>query len=159
MTEKHGEAEHHISAANHHRQAALYHREASKHYQAGKDFGHAAHMALAAHGHALKAIWHGNEAQQRHEDFGVPAPESPQSASDDNLNVAEHHAAATADHEQAAQHHSQAAEHFEKNDYTKAAYEANIAHGYARHSLFHGDEAAKHHVEHYGKAGPTAEIL
>jgi hypothetical protein len=33
-----------------------------------------------------------------------------------------------------------------------------MAHRHAHHSVFHGDEAAMHHVEHYGKSHPTAEI-
>lgn len=150
---------HHASAVNHHGQAAHFHREAAKHYLIGKDYAHAAHMALTAQGHALKAIWHGNEAQPRHDDFGVPTPEPANSVRETSLNIAEHHTAAADDHEQASRHYRLAADFYGTNDDTKADYEANIAHGYARHALFHGDEAAKHHVEHYGKSGPSAEIL
>ena len=55
-------------------------------------------------------------------------------------------------------HHGEAAKHFDKRDYAPAAHAAHIAHGHARRSAFHGDEAATHYIEHYGKSGPTAEI-
>jgi hypothetical protein len=169
MPEKQKTPGHHASAAYHHLQAAYYHREASKHYQDGKDYAHAAHMALAAYGHALKAIWHENEAHEVHETYRAFSPEPLESYSgrtdeiggpaETVFSSAAHHAAAANDHEQAAQHQNLAAEYFNGNDQEKAEYEANIAHGYARRAIFHGDEAAKHHVEHYGKSGPTAEIL
>jgi hypothetical protein len=31
-----------------------YHRKASTHYRAGKDYAHAAHLALVAHGQAAR---------------------------------------------------------------------------------------------------------
>jgi hypothetical protein len=58
-------AEHHTAAAEHHEQAASHHRLASKHY-ADKDFAHAAHEALIAHGRAQQAVRHGNEATKYH---------------------------------------------------------------------------------------------
>src|SRR5476651_332982 len=64
MSENHGAAEHHNRAAMHHTLAARYHREASRHYQTGKDYAHAAHQALVAHGHALQAIDRGNDASK-----------------------------------------------------------------------------------------------
>jgi hypothetical protein len=142
MTAKHDSAEPHASAAIHHAAAARFHREASRHYQVGKDHAHAAHQALLAHGHGLRAIERGYEA----------------SAYYATLNVSEHHAAAADHHEQAARHHGQAAKHRDEKDFALAAHEAQIAHGHAQHSVFHDNEAAKHHVEHYGKSGPTAEI-
>jgi hypothetical protein len=57
--------EHHIAAAEHHEQAATNHRRASKHY-AEKDYAHAAHQALIAHGHTQQAVRHGNEATKYH---------------------------------------------------------------------------------------------
>ncbi len=117
-------------------------------------------MALAAHGHALKATWHGIETQRHYEELVGAPPASPGSAfgntvrvtgtTDIKLNGAEHHAAAADDHDKAAQHHRQAAEHFVGNDYAKAAQEAQIANGYAEQSIFHDDEAAEYHVEYCG---------
>ncbi len=126
-------------------------------------------MALTAHGHALKALWHGNEAHRQDERLGTFSSEPFRSTFDvaaeterkmeSTLSSAAHHAAAAADHEQAVKHLAQLAEFQSGNDHVEAAQEADIAHGYARHAIFHGDEAAMHYVEHYGKSGPTAELL
>jgi hypothetical protein len=173
MTAKNGATEHHTSAAFHHGQAAQFHHEASKHYQTGKDYAHAAHQALIARGHALHAIDRGNEARKYYaEHNGNALPSSPQpvlhfpmksleatATGHPGLDGAEHHATAALHHEQAARHHGQAAKHYEQKEDALAAHEAQIADDHARRSVFHGDEAAKHHVEHYGKSGPTAEIL
>lgn len=70
----------------------------------------------------------------------------------------QHHAAAADHHEQATGHHRAAAEHCAAMEYVLAAHEAQRAHDHAQLAVFHGDEAAKHHVEHYGRAAPTAEI-
>jgi hypothetical protein len=58
-------AEHHDAAAVHHEQAAVHHREAARYY-AQKDYAHAAHEALIAHGHTQQAMRHGNEATKYH---------------------------------------------------------------------------------------------
>ena len=58
-------AERHTAAAEHHEQSASHHRLASKHY-AEKDFAHAAHQALIAHGHTQLAVRNGNEATRYH---------------------------------------------------------------------------------------------
>ncbi len=173
MSGKHGPAGHHASAANHHEQAARYHREASRHYQVGRDYAHAAYQALAAHGHGLHAIDHGDEARKYYAErngnaltkHSEPAPHSAEKPGETarttelNLSGMEHHAAAADHHEKAAQHHGLASKRFEGGDYALAAHEAQIAHDHAQRSVFHGNEAAKHHVEHYGRSGPTAEIL
>jgi hypothetical protein len=66
--------EHHIAAADHHEQAARHHRLASKHYEE-KDYAHAAHQALIAHGHTQQAMRHGNEATKYHvEHHGKDSP-------------------------------------------------------------------------------------
>jgi hypothetical protein len=168
MTGKHKAAERHAAAAFHHGQAARSHREASIRYRGEKDYAQAAHQALVAHGHSLHAIEHGGEARKYYAERAANAPSkypetvprsparSLESATD--FSSAEHHAAAADHHEQAARHHVLASKHCEEEDYELAAQEAQIAHGHAQHSVFHGNEAAKHHVEHYGKSGPTAEI-
>ena len=51
---------HHSSAAAHHGQAPNFHREAASRYKVGKDYVHAAHQALVAHGHAMRALEHGH---------------------------------------------------------------------------------------------------
>jgi len=71
--------EHHLAAADHHEHAARHHRLASKHYEE-RDYAHAAHQALIAHGHTQQAIRHGNEATKYHvEHHGKdsPAEDSP----------------------------------------------------------------------------------
>jgi hypothetical protein len=173
MTAKHGVTDHHTSAANHHQQAARFHREASKHFEIGKDYAHAAHQALIAHGHAVQAIHSGNEARRYYAEhngnalpnslqsvlrFPVKSPEVAATVHS-GLSGAEHHEAAAVHHEQAAQHHERAVKHHDENDDTLAVHEARIADDHAQRSVFHGDEAARHHTEHYGKSGPTAEIL
>ena len=173
MTARHWAAEHHASATNHHEQAARYHRDASRHYQVGQDYAHAAHQALIAHGHALLAIERGNEASRyyaEHDDRPLsgpadPAPHLPAKSIETpgtmttNLSDVTHHAAAADHHDEAARHHGNAAGHGERKDFALAVEEAEMARGHARQAVFHGDEAAKHHAEHYGKSGPTAEIL
>jgi hypothetical protein len=172
MTGKHRAAEHQISATTHHEEAARYHHEASKHYQIGKDYAHAAFQALLAHGHALQAIDRGNEAGRHYAEHGGSAlrkhseavPRSPANFVETlgplqtDLSSAEHHNAAAYHHEQAARYHSEASGHYDRQDYAQAIRDAQVAHGHAQYSVFHGDEAAKHHVEHFGRSGPTAEL-
>ena len=62
MTGSREQSAHHTAAVEHHQQAARFHREAARHYQTGKDYAHAAHQALTAHGHALRALEHGQAA-------------------------------------------------------------------------------------------------
>jgi hypothetical protein len=171
MTTDNG-ADRHASAAANHRQAARHHGEASNHFQYGKDWAHAAHQAFLARGYALHAIDLGRGAGKQYgerrrtevpnaaESKPLPwSPTSPPSPADITLGDGGHHAAAAEHSEKAAYHHEQAAKLYEGKDYSSAAQEAEIAMGHAQSSVFHGDEAAKHHVEHYGKAGPTAEIV
>jgi hypothetical protein len=172
MTDKHHAAEHHASATIHHRLAAQFHREASRHYETGKDYAHAAHQAQIAHAHALHALRQGDEARTHYaehhlSDLTIPSDPgqpgvrlgevigAPAMAS----NSAAHHAAAGLHHEQAAQHHKNAARLCNEQQYARAAHEAQMAHRHAHYSIFHDDEAAMHHVEHYGKSGQSAEIL
>ena len=169
---QHKAAGHHRTAASHHTLAAGYHSEASKHYEQGKDYAHAAHQALAAHGHALLALKYGDEARSHYAthhlgDLPRPADPGPRAAlrslevvgaPADGLDAAEHHAAAATHHEKAAQHHHEAAKLCDDKDYARAAHEAQMAHRHAHYSIFHDDEAAMHHVEHYGKSGQSAEI-
>jgi hypothetical protein len=172
MTDNHNAAEHLRSAALHHQRAGQFHREASRHYQIGKDYAHAAHQALIARGHALQASDHEDDAGayfsehngnvlRKHSEpvLGLPAKslEAPE-ATQANLSGAEHHAAAADHHDLAARHHGEASKHYDAKEYALAAREVEIAHGHTQRSVFHGDEAAKHHVEHFGKSGPTAEI-
>jgi len=173
MSANHWAAEHHVSAANHHEAAARYHREASRHYEFGEDYAHAAHQALVAHGHALLAIDSGNQASRYYAEHDhhplsakiTPTPHLPAKslpipgAMNTNLSDANHHAAAADHHDQAARHHGHADGHGERKEYALAVEEAQMARAHAQQAVFHGDEAAKHHAEHYGKSGPTAEIL
>ena len=173
MSDQHMAAKHHASAAFHHQQSAQLHREASRHFEAGKDYNHAAHKALVAHGHALHAIGRGNDAAQYyagHDSTALPGDQGsvvrfpPKSvdasgATQAALSGAGHHAAAADHHEQAEQHHTKASRHLQEKNEEEAAHEAQIAHRHAHLAVFHSDEAAMHHVEHYGASGPTAEIV
>jgi hypothetical protein len=172
MTENHGASEHHRTAAMHHTQAARYHHESARHYEIGKDYAHAAHQALVAHGHALSGLKYGEEARTHyagHHLSDLPKPSDPGShiairsadvvgVSPDGIGSAAHHAAAATHHEQAARHHQEAARLCGEKDFALAAHEAQMAYRHARYSIFHDDEAAMHHVEHYGKSGQSAEI-
>jgi hypothetical protein len=161
MPLEHRAAEHHISAANHHEAAARYHREASRFYLAGEDHAHAAHQALIAIGHAWLAIDYGKRANKYYVDQDVDAlqkyvapvphllaqPLETGGTLQTNLSCAEHHAKAAENHELAANHHSQAVPYCAEKNYVLAAREAHLAHGYAQHSVYHGIEATKLHVE------------
>jgi len=150
MTERQGAAGHHASAATHHTQAADYHRSS-------------AHQALVAHGHTLHAIEDGRKAQEA---YAQPEPAERTAATAPAAvaivpvtpSEAEHHLAAAQHDEHAAHHHGAAARYWEGKNYALAGHEAHIAHDHALHSVFHGNEAAMHHVEHYGGAGPSAEL-
>ncbi len=169
MTERLNTAGQHGLAADHHDRAARYHREAGRHYEIGKDFAHAAHMALLAHGHTSRALDHGRQAGQyyagRHAaEATEPKPPAPVKSDDTattletRMSAAEHHAAAAANQDHAARHHREAARRLTEIEDEQAVSAARIAHRHAHFAVFHGDEAAMHHVEHYGKAHPTAEI-
>ena len=157
-----------MAAAEHHQQAARIHREASRHYQTGRDYAHAAHQALTAHGHALRALEHGQAASAlyaAHE--GSPLPgylsrstggsESTAVASPKVLTVAEHHTIAADHHDAAALHHQAAREHGDAEHYVRANRATNEALKHTEHALFHADQAAMHHMEHYG-SHPSAEL-
>jgi hypothetical protein len=172
MSEKHGAAGHHRSAAMHHTQAAHHHSEAFRHYETGKDYAHAAHQALLAHGHGLRALNYADEARvyyAAHDLDELPMPSQPTQrvvagslevvgAPASVLSSAAHHAAAATHHEKAAHHHQEAARLYDDNEHARAAHEAQMAHRHAHYAIFHDDEAAMHHVEHYGKSGQSAEI-
>ncbi|PKU23031.1 hypothetical protein CWS72_18515 [Telmatospirillum siberiense] len=162
MAEEHRAAEHHRSAVSHHEAAARYHREASKHYQIGHDHAHAAHQALIALGQAWQAVDHAKTANGYYADHDIDSlqkymeqvprflskPYDSAGIPQTTLGCAEHHAVAADNHEQAAKHHRRAAQHCDEKNYMMAACEAHLAHGHAQHSIFHGIEAAKHHVDH-----------
>ncbi|SDG21920.1 hypothetical protein [Paraburkholderia phenazinium] len=144
MNTKHGKKEHLEAAASHHEQAGRFHREASRHFEEGKDFNHAAHQAVMAHGHALHAIAEANDALKHPASAPLVVPPAPGSA-DGKTNAAQHHALAGELHEQAAQHLRSAVKHFDQ-DRGAVAHEAQLALTLALRALSHGNEAAKQHV-------------
>jgi hypothetical protein len=168
MSAQHKTAVYHLYAANHHALAARHHHEASRHYQLGKDYAHAAHQSLVAIGHAWQAIDHAKQANRFYADQDANAlqkymepvsrflerPLGTAGPIQTTLSCAEHHARAADHHEQAAYHHGQASKHCDEMNFLMAAQEAQFAHGHAHHSIFHGIEAAKHHVEQQGQ-NPT----
>jgi hypothetical protein len=168
MTDAREQSTHHAAAAEHHQQAARFHREASRHYQIGKDYAHAAHQALTADGHALRALEHGQAARAlyaAHEDRPVPnylsrsAGEfgSTAVASPKVLTLAEHHTIAADHHDAAAQHHELARKHSDAEHYVRANHATKEALKHTEHALFHAGQAAMHHMEHYG-SHPSAEL-
>lgn len=172
MPQKHDAAGHHAAAAAHHAAAKQHHRAASVHYREGKDHAHAAHQSVIAHSHALHALDRGYEASKLyatphgialppHREAGSGVLGAPDGAT--HISVAardsgSHHEAAAELHDNAARHHTLALEHLDRRDHGQAGHDAQLAHGYAQRSIYHGDQAAKHHSEHYGKASPSAEI-
>lgn len=169
MTVARDPTDHHATAAMHHEQAAYFHREASRHYQIGKDYDHAAHQALTAHGHALRALEYGKAVSTRYaEHEGSPLPSYLTRSLDKSVSTAvalplslsgaAHHAVAAEHHEAAEQHHARAGAHCSAEHYIRANHETNNALDHGRHALFHGDQAAMHHMEHYG-SHPTAELV
>jgi hypothetical protein len=168
MTVKQGPAHHHEAAASHHEQAAHFHREASRHYQIGKDYAHAAHMAMTAHGHALRAMEHGQAVSAYyagHDGSPLPGyltrpPDNPVSTaitSPVNLGITEHHSVAATHHDAAQRHHLQAGTHASAEHYIRANHETKYALDHGRHALFHDDQAAMLHTEHCGRH-PSAEL-
>jgi hypothetical protein len=168
MTATTGPEAHHAAAAQHHEQAARFHREASRHYQIGKDYAHAAHEALSAHGHALLALQQGNAASDWYgPQSGKKLPRMHHSASTETasteidrpipLSFTARHLVAADHHQAAQQHHGQAETHASAEHYVRAAHETRTALDHAKHALFHGDEAAMHHTAHYG-SHPSAEL-
>ncbi|MGF6721158.1 hypothetical protein P3T43_000499 [Paraburkholderia sp. GAS41] len=144
MTTKPSKKEHLDAAASHHEQAGRFHREASRHFEDGKDFAHAAHQAMMAHGHTLHAIERANEAHKHQ--AGAPLVVPPTTATtDSNTSAAQHHAIAAELHEQAARHLRTAAKQFEQ-DRSAVAHETQVAATLALRGLSHSNEAAKQHV-------------
>jgi hypothetical protein len=157
MTTKQGVVAHHEAAKAHHEQAMMHHRSAATHYKTGKDYAHAAHQAFLANGHALRAYDQSKAASRLYAEQrqAGPAPVPPPSGA----SCADRHAVAADIHELAARHHNQAARHHLGKNLALAAEDAFRGEMLGRDALFQGDEAAMHHVEHYGKAGPIAEIV
>ena len=168
MTASHEPSSHHAAAAMHHEQAARFHREASRHYQIGQAYAHAAQHALTAHGHAHRALEHGQAASAcyaSHE--GSPLPNylnrpadrlaSTAVASPKILTGTEHHTIAADHHLAAGHHHALAGKHCDAEHYVRANHATKDALKHGKHALFHSNQAAMHHMEHYG-SHPTAEL-
>jgi hypothetical protein len=168
MTGAGNSGDHHEAAARHHEQAAHFHREASRHYQIGKDYAHAAHQALTAHGHALRALENGQAASARYaEHEGSPLPgyltRSSGDAASTAVAAAAHldgsalHAAAAEHHDAAVRHHAQAETHRGAEHYIRANHETKKALDHGKHAIFHDHAAAMYHMEHCGDH-PSAEL-
>jgi hypothetical protein len=139
MTTKPSKIGHLEAAASHHEKAALFHREASQFYEAGKNYEHAAHLAVLAHGHAQHAI---DEVHVAAKHAGAP---SSAGSVESGLTAAQHHAAASALHTQAAQHLRYAVKLFDA-DRSAVAHETQLALSLTLRALVHGNEAAKQYV-------------
>jgi hypothetical protein len=139
MTTKPSKIGHLEAAASHHEQAALFHREASQYYEAGKNYEHAAYLAVLAHGHAQQAI---DEVHVAAKHAGAP---SPAGSVESGLTAAQHHAAAATLHTQSAQHLRHAVKLFQ-TDRSAVAHETQVSLALALRALVHGNEAAKQYV-------------
>jgi hypothetical protein len=169
MTAAPGPAEHHASAALHHEQAAQFHIEASRLYQIGTDYSQAAHNALSAHGHALRAMEHGQAARACYAEYERnPLPNFLNRTSAESVTQAltspielsgsACHAVAADHHHAAVRHHGQAGVHCDAEHYVRAHHETENALNHGKHALFHADQAALRHTEHYGNRA-SAELV
>ncbi|CAE6730383.1 hypothetical protein R70006_04367 [Paraburkholderia domus] len=141
MSTKHSKKEHLEAAASHHEQAARYHRAASRHFEGGKDYAHAAHEAMMAHGHTLHAIDQAHDAGAHSASTPPGAPASTGSGAN-SANAAKLHATAAELHDQAAQHMRHAVKLFDQ-DRSAVAHDAQLALSLALRALSHGNEAAR----------------
>jgi hypothetical protein len=73
------------------------------------------------------------------------------------LTVTEHHAIAADHNDAAARHHEQAKKHSDAEHFVRANHATREALKHTEHALFHADQAAMHHMEHYG-SHPSAEL-
>jgi len=162
MSSQRTSAADHGFAARQNDHAALYHRSASRHFQIGKDYGHAAHQALLAHGHALLADTHARAAAayyiDHHRTGIAPTPPERSAIPPLPISASAHHEAAADDHDQAARHHRAAAWHLTAHDLDRAGHEAHLARWHQQRAVLHGEEAVMLHVEHHGIATPSAEL-
>ena len=143
MNTKQNKKGHLEAAASHHEQAARFHREAAHHFGAGKDYDHAAHQAIMAHGYALHAIDEANCVVKHNAGAStvLPAP----SGSAETVTAAQHHATAAELHGQAVQHLRHAAKLFD-DDRSAVAHDTQLAFSLAVRALAHANEAARQHV-------------
>ena len=169
MTAAYDPTDHHEAAAVHHERAAHFHREAARHYRIGGGYAEAAHQAVTAHGHALRALEHGQAASASYaEQDGSPLPgyltrpsgssQTTAVGSPANLDGTAHHAVAAEHHDAAGRHHAQAGAHRSAEHYIRASHKTKKALDHGKHAIFHGDQAALHHMEHYG-SHPSAELV
>jgi hypothetical protein len=138
---KHSKKGHLEAAASHHEQAARHHREASRHFEDDRDFAHAAHQAMMAHGHTLHAIDQAHAAGAHSTNTPSIPPPSTGSVID-AADVAKHHAAAVELHTRAAQHMRHAGKLFDQ-DRSAVSHDAQLALSLALRALSHGNEAAR----------------
>jgi hypothetical protein len=140
MNTKHSKKVHLEAAASHHEQAARYHHAAARYLEDGKDFAHAAHQAMMAHGHTLHAIDRAHDAGAHSANTSpiTPVP----AGSGANGVAAKHHATAAELHEQAVQHMRHAIKLFDQ-DRSAVAHDAQLALSLAQRALSHGNEAAR----------------
>jgi hypothetical protein len=141
MNTKHNKKGHLEAAASHHEQAARHHREASRHFEDGRDFAHAAHQAMIAHGHTLHAIDQAHDAGAH--SAAAPSITTPSSgAGVSAADIAKHHAAAVELHTQAAQHMRHAVKLFDQ-DRSAVSHDAQLALSLSLRALSHENEAAR----------------
>jgi hypothetical protein len=155
MTSDNGAGDHHESAARHHERAAHFHREASRQYRIGTDYAHAAHLALTARAHALRALEDGQAASARYtEQEFAPLPfylknpaDHPPACSAADLDGSALHTVAAEHHDAAVLHHALAKTHRGAAHYIRANTETRKALDHGKHAIFHDDAAAMYYME------------
>jgi len=144
MNSKNGKRDQLEAAASHHERAGRFHHEATRHFEAGKDYAHAAHQAMLAQGHALHAIDQIHDVLKHNASLPLVVPSVTGSAGGGN-GAAQHHAAAADLHERAAGHLRDAAKQFDL-DRSAVAHQAQLALTLALRAVSHSNEAARQHV-------------
>jgi hypothetical protein len=167
MADQHTAADHHDAAAQQHDQAMKLHRSASRHYQIGKDYAHAAHQALAAHGHGMLALASAEAALQQHQPhdghahdgMSAPAQATPVAPVKLQSCCSDSHAAAADAHEMAAAEHAKASDHCGCGNKSAAAEGAKTAKAHGDTAVKHSNEAARQHaVRHNAPHAPKPSM-
>jgi hypothetical protein len=138
-------AAHHAAAAEHHNQAMQLHRSASRHYLIGKDYAHAAHQALTAHGHALLALADADAASRLH-GARLDLTQTPPSPPEPKSCCAEQHIVAANHHQHAVEQQARAGVACQCDDNAAAVDAAVRALEHAQKAVDHSNAAAMLHA-------------
>ena len=138
-------AAHHAAAAEHHNQAMQLHRSASRHYLIGKDYAHAAHQALTAHGHALLALAEADAASRLH-GAHLDLPQPPPALPEPKSCCAEQHIVAANHHQHAVEQQAKAGAACQCGDSAETVDAAARALEHAQSAVNHSNADAMLHA-------------